>query len=137
MTQIKIRNEKEVTTDSTEIQRIIRGYYIFEKYKCPGIAFFLQSSRNVSNEQPCLKTTGLYDDLSRLSSLFHFFYFIFRASISFMFSNFSIPSFFFTFFLKPLSSVVYTNIYSMYNIYFRKLMNFCLAKNFMTLIPLF
>ena len=32
----------------------------FEKYKCPGIAFFLQSSRCISNEQPCLKTTGLY-----------------------------------------------------------------------------
>ena len=30
----------------------------FEKYKCPGIAFFLQSSRYVSNEQPWLKATG-------------------------------------------------------------------------------
>ena len=39
--------------------------------------FFLQSSRYVSNEQPCLKTTGLYEDLLLLSSLFHFFYFIF------------------------------------------------------------
>ena len=85
MTQIEIRNEKELTTDSTEIQRIIRDNYIFEKYKCPGIASFLQSSRNVSDEQPCLKTTGLYDDLSLLSSLFHFFYFIFRTSISFVF----------------------------------------------------
>ena len=85
MTQIKIRNEKEVITDNTEIQRIIRNYHIFVKYKCSGIAFFLQSSRNVSNEQPCLKATGLYDDLLLLSSLFHFFYFIFRASISFSF----------------------------------------------------
>ena len=85
MTQIKIRNEKEVITDNTEIQRIIRNYYIFVKYKCSGIAFLLQSSRNVSNEQPCLKATGLYDDLLLLSSLFHFFYFIFRASISFSF----------------------------------------------------
>ena len=33
--------------------------------------FFLQSSRYVSNEQPCLKTTGLCDDLLLLSSLFH------------------------------------------------------------------
>ena len=35
----------------------------FEKYKCPGIDIFLKSSRCVSNEQPCLKTTVLYDDL--------------------------------------------------------------------------
>ena len=58
------------------------------------LLFFLQSSRYVSIEQSCSKTTGLYDDLLLLSSLFHFFYFIFRASISFMFSNFSIPSLF-------------------------------------------
>ena len=56
----------------------------FEKYKCPGIAFFIQSFRCVSNEQPCLKT-GLDDDL--LPSLFHFFYFIFSAPISFSFSS--------------------------------------------------
>ena len=135
MTQIEIRNEKEVTTDSTEIQRIIRDNYIFEKYKCPGIVSFLQSSRNVSDEQPCLKTTGLYDDLSLLSSLFHFFYFIFRTSISFMFSNFSIPSLF----LRSFSSLyqvqyIHTHIYSTYNIYFRKLMNFCLTKKFMTFL---
>ena len=55
----------------------------FGKYKCPGIAFLLQSSRYVSNEQSCLKTTGLYDDLLLLSSLFHFFYFIFSTSVSF------------------------------------------------------
>ena len=42
----------------------------FEKYKCPGISLFLQSSRYVSNEQPCLKTTGLYDDL--FLTLFYF-----------------------------------------------------------------
>ena len=45
--------------------------------------FFLQSSRYDSNEHPCLKTTGLYADLDLLPSLFHFFYFIFRALISF------------------------------------------------------
>ena len=45
----------------------------------------------VSNEQPCLKTTRLYDDLLLLSSLFHFFYLIFSAPISFsLFSNLSI-----------------------------------------------
>ena len=35
----------------------------FEKYKCPGIDIFLKSSRCVSNEHPCLKTTLVYDDL--------------------------------------------------------------------------
>ena len=45
---------------------------LFEKYKCPGIAFFLQSSRSVSNEQPRLKTTGLYNDLLLLSGCFTF-----------------------------------------------------------------
>ena len=42
-----------------------------------------------SKEQSCLKTIQLYDDL--LSSLFHFFYFVFSAPISFsLFSNFSL-----------------------------------------------
>ena len=72
----------------------------------------------------CLKTTGLYDDLLLLSSLFHFFYFIFSAPISLsLFSNFPISYFFFffMFFLKPLPSAVekllYTHIYNMHNIY--------------------
>ena len=42
---------------------------------------FLQNSRHVSNEQPCLKTTGLYDDLLLLSS-FHFFCLISSVPIS-------------------------------------------------------
>ena len=45
----------------------------FEKYKYLDIAFFLQSCRYVSNEQSCLKATGLYDDLLFLSSLLHVF----------------------------------------------------------------
>ena len=36
-----------------------------------------------TNEQSCLKTTGLYDNLLLLSSLFQFFYFTFSALISF------------------------------------------------------
>ena len=32
--------------------------------KAQVLLFFLQSSRYISNEQPCLKTTGLYDNLS-------------------------------------------------------------------------
>ena len=51
----------------------------FEKYKRPGIVFFLQSSKYVSNEQPRLKSTRLYDDLLLLSSLSYFYYFIFSA----------------------------------------------------------
>ena len=34
-----------------------------------GIAIFLQNSRCVCNEKPCLKTTGLYDGLLFLSSV--------------------------------------------------------------------
>ena len=56
--------------------------------------FFLQSSRYVTNEQSCLKTT-LYDDLLLLSSLFHIFYFIFSAPISFSLCSQVSPSLFF------------------------------------------
>ena len=45
------------------------------------VLIFFSRAPDVANEQSCLKTTGLYDDL--LSSLFHFFYFIFSAPISF------------------------------------------------------
>ena len=59
----------------------------------PRNCFFLQSSRCDSNKQPCLKTTGIYDDLLLLSSLFHLFYFIFSAPTSFN-SCFPISPFF-------------------------------------------
>ena len=36
------------------------------------------------------KTTGLYDDLLLLPSLFHFSYFILNDPISFMFSSFPV-----------------------------------------------
>ena len=49
----------------------------FKKYKCPGIAFSLQSSRCVSNEQPCFKTSGLYDFLN-------FYLVCFTFSISYL-----------------------------------------------------
>ena len=48
----------------------------FEKYKCPSIAFILQSSRCVSYEHPCLKTTGLYDGFLLLSSVLLFLFHI-------------------------------------------------------------
>ena len=47
------------------------------------VLLFSSRGPDVSNEQSCLKTTGLYDDLLLLSSLFHFFYFIFSDPISF------------------------------------------------------
>ena len=55
----------------------------FEKYKCPGTAFIFARAPDMSYEQPYLKTAGLLEDLLLLSSLFHFFYFIFRTPISF------------------------------------------------------
>ena len=55
----------------------------FEKCKCPDIVIFIQSSRCVSYEHPFLKTTEPYEDILLLSGLFHFFYFIFSAPISF------------------------------------------------------
>ena len=85
---------------------------------------FFQSSRYVSNEQLCLKITGLYDDLILLSSLLHFFYFIFRAPISFNLCFPISPSLFFVvvvlmFFLKPLSRVVEKLLYTYIYIYIK------------------
>ena len=76
----------------------------FEKRNAQGLLFFSKAP-DVSNEPPCLKTTGLYDYILLLITLFHYFCFIFSAPISFMFSNFS-NSCFFMFFLKPLTSIV-------------------------------
>ena len=115
------------------IRNILKFY---EKYKCSGIAFFHQNSRYVSNKQSCLKTTGLYDYLLLLSSLFHFFYFIFRTPISFsLCSTISLSLIFFdvlsqAFIKCSRKAFVYIHIY-MYNIYCRKLMDFCLTKKIM------
>ena len=86
--------------------------------------FFCQSSRYVSNKQPCLKATGLHEDLLLLSSLFHYFYFKFNAPISFMFSSFSISSSFFFFDVlyqacikHSRKVIVYIYRNNMYNIY--------------------
>ena len=98
----------------------------------------LFSTRNVSNEQPCLKTTGLYEDLLLLSRLHHFFHLILRAPIS-LSSCFPISSsllffFFLMFFLMSLSSIVEKLLYvnNMYNMYILEKMTFCLTKKFMT-----
>ena len=47
------------------------------------VFLFLQSSKYVPSEQLSLTTTGLNNGPLLLSSLFHFFHFIFSASISF------------------------------------------------------
>ena len=75
--------------------------------------FFLQSSRCVFNEQSCLKTTGPYDDLLLLSSLFHFFYFIFSAPISFSLCSPISPSLFlcsFSSLYQVFSSVQFSSV---------------------------
>ena len=101
---------------------------LFEKYKCSGIelryCFFGggggQSSRYVSNEQPCLKTTGLYEDLLLSSSLtFSMSY----SVLPFHLVCFPIsPSLFFLMFTQAFikcsrKAFVYIYINSMYNIY--------------------
>ena len=83
--------------------------------------FFLQSSRYVSNEQSCLKTTGLHDDL--LSRLFHFLCFIFSVPISLslcfpIFPTFDVLS-------QPLSSVVEKLCIDINNIY-----NICILETY-------
>ena len=105
---------------------------LFEKYKCPGIAFFLQSSRCISNEQWCLKTTGLRDDLLLLSSFtFSISYSVLPLHTVYDFQYLFLLLFFFKLFIK-YSGKTFVYIYSMYNIYIRKFMNFCLTKKFMT-----
>ena len=113
-----IEKSKSIFKIQKHIRIILK---FFEKYKCSGIAFFLQSPRYVSNEQSCLKTTGLYDDLLLLKIQFHFFYFIFSTPISFiLFSNVSI-SFFQVlsqaFIKHSRKTFVYIYINNMYNIY--------------------
>ena len=92
------------------------SWYFFEKYKCSGIAFFLQSSRYASTEQPCLKQMDYM-------TILYFYLVCFSFVISYselpfhllMFPNFSISSFFFSFlkfFLKTLSSKVEKFLYT-------------------------
>ena len=107
-----------------------------EKYKCPGIAFY--RGPDVSNEQSCLKSTRLYDDLLLLSSSFHFFYLIFSAPISLSFPIFS--NIFQILFFDVLSQALIKCIrkafvcgyLNMCNICILENMNFCLTKKIMT-----
>ena len=102
-------------------QRSLSGY---STGRCKIVGHDLATNthtRCISNGQLCLKTTGLYEDLLLLSSLFYSFYFIFSAPISFSLCFPISPSllfFFLMFFLKPLSSIVekllYTYIYIIY-----------------------
>ena len=103
---------------------------LFEKYKCPGIAFFSSIDPDVflMNSQPCLKTTGLYDDLLLLSSLFPFFNFIFSAPISFSLCFPIYPSSFMLF-LKLLPSIVE----KLLNIIFQKYFEYNILENLYSL----
>ena len=106
---------------------------VFEKYKCPGIAFFLQSSRCVSNEQPCLRATGQHDGLWFSSRLLHFFYSIFSAPISFSLCFLIFPSLFSFYdvlsraFIKS-SRKPFVYMYTCIIYIFLENMNFCLTN---------
>ena len=63
--------------------RIILEFFEEKRKKSPDTSLSRQSSRCVANEQPCLKTTRLCDDLLLLPTSFQFFYVIFSAPISF------------------------------------------------------
>ena len=109
---------------------------LFENYKCPSIAIFFSRVPDVFKEQSCF--IGLYDDLLLISNLFHFFYFIFSAPISFSlcFPVSPPPLLFYAlsqaFIKHSRKAFVYIYANNMHNIYFRKLMNFCLTKKFTT-----
>ena len=87
--------------------RIILEFFEEKRKKSPDTSLSRQSSRCVANEQPCLKTTRLCDDLLLLPTSFQFFYLIFSAPVSFSLWFPISPSlpFFFFFLLKPLSSL--------------------------------
>ena len=113
-----------------------------KKIQVPRYCLFFSKALDVYNEQPCLETTGLCEDLFLFSSLFHFFYFIFSRPTSFsLFSNFSVSSFFNIFFLKPLSSIVEKLVYMYANIIciiyiLENLWIFAKLKNYDIFIPL-
>ena len=109
----------------------------FAKCKCPGIAFSSAKLGYVSNEQLCLKTTGLYE------IIFYFYLVCFTFSISYsvLFHLVCFPITVFFFFFDVLSQAftkhsgkayVYIYINSVYDIYILENMNFYPAKNFMT-----
>ena len=123
-----------------KIHQIYQNYLgIFLKNTNAQIPLFSSPKLQISfNEQSCLKRTGLHDDLLLLSSLFHFFFFMFSAPVSFSLCFPIIPSPFFNVlsqaFIKCSKAFIYIHINSMYNIYLRKLAIFCLNKKFMTFL---
>ena len=66
-----------------------------------------------SNKQQYLKTTGVYEDLLLLFSLFPFFYFIFSAPIH-LFYVFQFLHLFFFMFLNVIEKLLYTYIVNIY-----------------------
>ena len=90
----------------------------FWKTQMSRYCFCLQRSWCVSNEQPSITKSGLYDYLLLSSSLFHFFYFIFSAPVSFHLCfpiSWSLVSFFDVLsyaFIKHSRKLLHTCIYT-------------------------
>ena len=124
----------------------------------PRYYFFLQSSRYVSNEQSCLKTSTLYDDfyfylvyftssISKSVLLFHSACFPISPSFLKKFSFLSLykhnrKAFVWVYAYVCVCVCVCVCVYSMYIYiytvcitYILEKMSYCLAKNFMTFIP--
>ena len=121
--------EKPVTIFKIQMHfRIILKF--FEKYKCTGIAFFLQSTRYVSNEQSCLKTTGLYDYLYFYLDCFTFSI-SYSVLLSFTLCSPISPT---LLFLCSFSAFIKCNrkVYIYTHICIFKNINFCLTKKIIT-----
>ena len=81
------------------------SWNFLDNTKAQLLLFFSKAPDVLSNEQSCLKTTGLYDDLLLLSSCF-ILCFIFSVPISFSLCFPISPSISWLFFLKTLSRII-------------------------------
>ena len=99
------------------------------KYNCQGTAFVFQSSRCVSKEQACLKTTGLYDDVfSILYSVFSFHLVSVFWFLCLFFNVVVLSQAFCVCVCMCIYMCIYICINSVYNIYFGKFMDFAYLK---------
>ena len=127
----KVINKKTMYSDvkaaglvQIHIRTILKS---FVKYICLGIAFFTPEFQICFQWLVMFKNnrTILYDDLLLLSSLFHFFYFIFSAPFSFSLCFPIFPSLFFLWFSQAFikhnrNAFVHTYINTTYNMYILK-----------------
>ena len=111
------RNTWNLCLISRCIPELYWKFFFLKNTNAQVLLFFFFPSRtpDVSNEQPCLKTAGPYDDRLLVSSLFHIFYFIYSAPISFSLCPPIPPSLFFYVlpqgFLKHRNPFVYIYMY--------------------------